>query len=41
MEPETVLLEVIAPTLRSIGELWEQGKLGIADEHRAAPQPHA
>jgi excisionase family DNA binding protein len=36
MEPETVLLEVIAPTLRSIGELWEQGKLGIADEHRAS-----
>jgi excisionase family DNA binding protein len=36
MEPETVLLEVIAPTLRSIGELWEQGKLSIADEHRAS-----
>jgi excisionase family DNA binding protein len=36
MEPDAVLLEIIAPTLRSIGELWEQGKLGVADEHRAS-----
>ncbi len=35
MEPDAVLLEIIAPTLRSIGELWEQG-LGVADEHRAS-----
>jgi excisionase family DNA binding protein len=36
MEPEAVLLEIISPTLRSIGELWEQGKLSVADEHRAS-----
>jgi excisionase family DNA binding protein len=36
MEPEAVLLEIIGPTMRSIGELWEQGKLGVADEHRAS-----
>ena len=36
MEPEVVLLDIISPTLRSIGELWEQGKLSVADEHRAS-----
>ena len=36
MEPEEVLLEIIAPTLRSIGLLWESGELTVADEHRAS-----
>ena len=36
MEPDEVLLELIAPALHSIGQLWEQGKLSVADEHRAS-----
>lgn len=36
MEPEAVMLELVAPVLRSIGALWEQGELSIADEHRAS-----
>jgi excisionase family DNA binding protein len=36
MEPEDVLLEIVAPTLQSIGTLWEKGELTIADEHRAS-----
>jgi methanogenic corrinoid protein MtbC1 len=36
MEPEDVLLEIVAPTLRSIGTMWEQGQLTVADEHRAS-----
>ncbi|MGA3214415.1 MAG: B12-binding domain-containing protein [Acidimicrobiales bacterium] len=36
MEPEEVLLEIVAPTLRSIGTLWELGELTVADEHRAS-----
>ena len=36
MEPEEVLLELIGPALQSIGTLWEQGKLSIAEEHRAS-----
>jgi MerR family transcriptional regulator, light-induced transcriptional regulator len=36
MEPEDVLLEIVAPTLRSIGSLWAQGALTVADEHRAS-----
>ena len=31
-----MLLELVAPVLRSIGTLWEQGELSIADEHRAS-----
>ncbi len=34
--PEEVLLELIAPTLRSIGTQWERGRLSVADEHRAS-----
>ena len=34
MEPDEVLLELIGPALHSIGTLWEQGKLSVADEHR-------
>jgi excisionase family DNA binding protein len=36
MEPEGVLLDIIAPTMRSIGTLWELGELTVADEHRAS-----
>ena len=36
MEPEEVLLELIGPALQSIGTLWEQGKLSVAEEHRAS-----
>jgi excisionase family DNA binding protein len=36
MEPDEVLLELVGPALRSIGTLWEQGRLSVADEHRAS-----
>jgi methanogenic corrinoid protein MtbC1 len=36
MTPEDVLLELVAPTLRSIGARWDRGQLSIADEHRAS-----
>ncbi len=36
MTSEDVLLELVAPTLRSIGVRWERGQLSIADEHRAS-----
>jgi excisionase family DNA binding protein len=36
MTPEDVLLELVAPALRSIGTRWERGQLSIADEHRAS-----
>ncbi|MGA2527785.1 MAG: B12-binding domain-containing protein [Acidimicrobiales bacterium] len=36
MEPEDVLLEIVVPTMRSIGALWERGELTVADEHRAS-----
>ncbi len=36
MTPEDVLLELVAPTLRSIGTRWARGQLSIADEHRAS-----
>ena len=36
MEPDQVLLELVGPALRSIGTLWEQGRLSVADEHRAS-----
>jgi excisionase family DNA binding protein len=36
MEPDDVLLEIVAPTLRTIGTLWEQGQFTVADEHRAS-----
>ncbi|MEM7139608.1 MAG: B12-binding domain-containing protein [Actinomycetota bacterium] len=31
----TVLQEVLAPTLRSIGDAWHRGEISIATEHRA------
>jgi MerR family transcriptional regulator, light-induced transcriptional regulator len=36
MTPEEVLLDLIAPTMHSIGTRWEHGQLSIADEHRAS-----
>jgi methanogenic corrinoid protein MtbC1 len=36
MEPDEVLLELVGPALHSIGTLWEQGRLSVADEHRAS-----
>jgi len=36
MTPPQVLLDLVAPTLRSIGVSWERGDLSIADEHRAS-----
>ena len=36
MEPDQVLLELVGPALHSIGTLWEQGRLSVADEHRAS-----
>ena len=36
MSAEDVLLELVAPTMRSIGLRWERGQLSIADEHRAS-----
>jgi len=34
--PTDVYLEVLVPAMRSIGERWAAGELGVADEHRAA-----
>jgi MerR family transcriptional regulator, light-induced transcriptional regulator len=36
MTPESVLLDLIGPTLHSIGTEWERGQLSVADEHRAS-----
>lgn len=34
-EPVTVLMDVIAPALRDIGDGWKSGRLSVGDEHRA------
>jgi excisionase family DNA binding protein len=34
--PDSVLLELLAPALREIGTQWERGALSVADEHRAS-----
>jgi len=36
MEPESVLLELLTPVLRDIGEGWAEGELSVADEHLAS-----
>jgi excisionase family DNA binding protein len=36
MEPDDLLLELVAPTLCSIGARWEHGELSVADEHQAS-----
>jgi methanogenic corrinoid protein MtbC1 len=34
--PETLISgEVVAPTMRAVGDLWERGLLSVADEHLA------
>jgi excisionase family DNA binding protein len=35
-EPTGLLLDVLAPALRAIGDAWEAGTLDVAEEHRAA-----
>jgi excisionase family DNA binding protein len=34
--PPEVHLELLAPSLRSIGERWADGEISVADEHRAS-----
>ncbi len=36
MKPDDLLLDVIGPSLSSIGTRWERGELSIADEHQAS-----
>ena len=35
MGPDSLLLEVVAPALRSVGERWANAQLTVADEHVA------
>lgn len=35
-EPRTAILEVTAPVLEQTGELWQQDKISVADEHFVA-----
>jgi excisionase family DNA binding protein len=35
LDPSGVLLELVVPALRSIGDRWADGGVSIADEHRA------
>jgi methanogenic corrinoid protein MtbC1/DNA-binding XRE family transcriptional regulator len=35
MAPESAFVDVIAPTQKRIGSLWESGKISVAEEHRA------
>ena len=32
---EVIQREVLAPSMRRVGDLWEEGELGVADEHLA------
>ncbi len=34
--PEEVMVDVVSPALRLVGERWEAGELTVDDEHRAA-----
>lgn len=34
--PKQVYLELFVPALQRVGQLWEQGKITVADEHRAS-----
>lgn len=34
--PESLLVDLLAPTLQSVGDRWESGELTVADEHRAS-----
>jgi excisionase family DNA binding protein len=33
---EQLYLDALAPAMRSVGDQWEAGRIGIADEHRAS-----
>jgi MerR family transcriptional regulator, light-induced transcriptional regulator len=35
LEPSGILLELLVPALRSIGERWANGSVSVAEEHRA------
>lgn len=35
-DAEEILLRLVSPSLRSIGERWAAGELSVADEHRAS-----
>ncbi len=34
--PEQLYLDALAPAMRSVGDQWEAGRIGVADEHRAS-----
>ncbi len=34
--PESLLVDLLAATLKSVGDRWESGELTVADEHRAS-----
>lgn len=36
VEPHDVYVELLGPALHGIGEAWQQGEIGIADEHLAS-----
>lgn len=33
--PQAVYMDLFVPALRRIGEMWERGEIGVAEEHRA------
>ena len=35
LDPSGVLIELVVPTLHSIGERWASGEVSVAEEHRA------
>ncbi len=35
-EPDWIYTDMIAPALRHVGELWHDGEIDVADEHRAS-----
>ena len=35
LDPSGVLITLVSPALRSIGDRWAEGELSVADEHRA------
>jgi methanogenic corrinoid protein MtbC1 len=36
VEPQDVYVELLGPALHGIGEAWQRGEIGIADEHLAS-----
>jgi excisionase family DNA binding protein len=36
VDPEEIYLEVLAPAMRHIGEGWAEGRVSVAEEHRAS-----